>query len=282
MKLALIPPLDLLVHTWTTDYQLVLPEWVDRSRTYEDNANALSSRGDFIILDNGAAEDNLYEPDELIEMAVEIGASELAIPDMLGDAFATFQKFAEFFDQNEEILATNKFATDEGPNLGFVAQGKSEIDALSLVLQVMTSKWAPYISTVYLPRLLIRESQNNYARINLARAIYAQFDTRLDIHLFGSAPEWPRESLAASTEAPFIRGIDTSMPYNWAFKGRVLGGGASIFDQDPNTGIQNIGRPDDYFDLTSEDFDPEILAQNVRVMHTWTGNIPSPIAKSAL
>lgn len=276
MKLALIPPLDLISDSELTDYQLVLPA-LCRDSSYYGWYHTLSPGDNFIILDNGAAEADSVSDVELIDLAIQLNANELCIPDTLGDSRETVKQLNSFFSRYENVLSANEFATEGHTQLGFVAQGKTYNEAYLTVLEVMRSTWAPYISTVYLPRLLIKETQSARVRMNLADRIWDVFDTRLNIHLFGSAPEFPREAQYASLECPYIRGIDTSMPYSWAFKGKkpeqvrpaqVLGGGASIWD-----GYKPlINRPDNYFYTDAEEYDLDILEQNLKVMATWTGN----------
>lgn len=281
MKLALIPPTSLLEDCLQTDYQLLLPRQLDADEDYELAYMTMGARGDFFILDNGAAENDQYSDGDLIEMALHYDVDELAIPDVLGDTVETIRRFNKFFEL-EPTLAKEGFGVDEGPKLGYVAQGKGWREALAGVQAIMEDDNQAYIHTVYLPRLLVKESGEIRERILLAAAIRQTFGDRLDIHMFGSAPEWPREALAIANEVPFVRGMDTSMPYNWAFKGRALGGGPSIFDHDANTGIQKIGRPTDYFELKQESFDLPLVKQNVRVMHSWTGSTPLPSVKSVL
>lgn len=284
MKLALIPPLCRLRDMEQTDYQLILPQLVNSHVRYEDFVYHLKTRGDFLILDNGAAEGKIVEEDDLIDIAVELEVNELAVPDTLGDMVATLKQFIGFFERNEETLAVNKFSTG-GPNLGFVAQGNSWVESISLVNTVMKSDWSPYINTVYIPRLLVKESGNVRERIQVAEQIYKDYAGRLEIHMFGSAPEWPREAMAVDTECPYVRGMDTSMPYNFAYQeprrpAQAMGGGASIWDATGSKPL--IRRPEGYFTKSLDRFDLPLLEQNVRVMHTWTGSIPMQSAKSAL
>lgn len=271
MKLALIPPLCFKMNMLKTDYQLVLPALMDSDVEYETLIYQLKERGDFIILDNGAAEKQLWDEPDLIEMASEMQADELAIPDILGDSEETVRRLMGFFNIHEEALAAHSFGTDEGPGLGFVAQGKNMAEAMSTVRTVMSTKWAPYLSTVYLPRLLVRESGNVRIRLSIAAQVYMEYGDRLNIHMFGAAPEWPREALAVATECSYVRGMDTSMPYNWAHARRVMGGASSIWDSN-SIDSYLVKRPTDYFELEPEDFDLEILRQNVKVLETWIGN----------
>jgi hypothetical protein len=67
------------------------------------------------------------------------------------------------------------------------------------------------IKTVYLPRLLL-DHGDLYARVKLATVIHKAYP-HLNIHLFGTNRKWIREVYAASQECPFIRSVDTSLPF---------------------------------------------------------------------
>lgn len=257
MRIAFIPPVSLLGTTTWTDYQLCLPHLLLDSPAYRNRYRQLcQSPAQFVILDNGAAENERVDDYTLLAFAKEFGVDEVAIPDILGDGPATVGRMEAFFSRVEPALSVEE---DREYNFGFVAQGNTLDDALRTVNYVMEGWYSPWVKTVYLPRLLIEKSGDPNVRIQLARYIH-DARPRLDIHLFGMHSDHPMEVFEAATTAPFIRGVDTSMPYNFAYFREFVGyydrkGGAS--------------RPPNYFDLPEDKFPKKILSGNLKVMKDW-------------
>lgn len=272
MKLALIAPLSLL-ETQTTDYQLVLPhlfmneDYCEFVATCNDDVYT----HDYVILDNGAAEQAGEQVDAfgLLCMCEDFPINELAVPDVLGDSDATYQEIAKFFSQNErQIVEVQHKRFDVGwPPLqfGFVAQGKTLEQARDLIHRVMSSRFATFFSTVYIPRLLIKESGDEQVRIKLAHRIEETYGDRLQIHMFGCSHLFPREIWYVAKYCPFVRSIDTSLPYSATFHSMSLMQSPSIFGARQEAFI----RPKDYFSLPKEKFDPELLEFNLKVFKGW-------------
>lgn len=250
MRIALIAPVNYLYYQLRTTYQLMLPQMMVDG-IYRDHYLALRDRGDHIILDNGAAE-GIDIPDvDLLKLALECGPLvDVAVPDVLGDMEATYNRFCIFFGGMEKLILGAEFAG----RFGIVAQGKDIYQARTLVDKVMGTQWRPLIGTVFIPRLLVQPG-DLFARIRLADMIHDTWGARLAIHMFGSSPYFTREALAISVQAPFVRGMDTSMPFSATHRGQ------SIFS------AINVRRPEGYFDI--RDLDEELLRRNIDSFLQW-------------
>ncbi len=250
MQVALIAPWELLYYQRKTHYQLMLPQLLTNPE-YCDAYDEFTARGDYVIMDNGAAEGKAFADDYLLGQATLFKVSELAIPDVLGDTEETYARMEMFLAHVQQNLGSPfpfKF--------GLVAQGRDRREALDLVYKVVGSRWVDDIKTIFIPRLLVSED-DRFVRINIAEELWDEFGDRFDLHMFGSSPVWPREILAIQAEAPFVRGIDTSLPFNMTHKKlSVMNGG-------------NSTRPSDYFDLEAEEFDPVLLDRNVGTYLSW-------------
>jgi hypothetical protein len=90
MKLANIIPgrLDLM---YQTSYQMALGQQLQADTWYLQCFRKLRRRGDFIIVDNGAAEpeEERIPFEDIISVANAIRADEIALPDVLRDSDAT-------------------------------------------------------------------------------------------------------------------------------------------------------------------------------------------------
>lgn len=212
MKLALIPPTSLLRDTTKTNMQLMLPHQMltdpDYRRVY---TNLCKNNSQYVILDNGAAESNQIDADELLAIAVKYRPDELAIPDTLANGRRTLIQAGYFFARYEDDLYSLAMT-----KLGFVAQGQTVDECLETVSILVESWWAPYIKVLYLPRLIVAETGDAMARIKLADRLQTEYKNMFEYHFFGSAPMWPGE-IQSAQELGFIRSMDTSMPYNMSY-----------------------------------------------------------------
>lgn len=251
MKLALIPPRQFLNDTYLAhEMQLMLPQWLEDDQ-YRNTYIDLKHKGSFVILDNGAAESSPHTMGVLTEMVKYYVPDEFAIPDTLGDASATLDQAYNFLEG---------FATDipKETALGFVAQGRTVDEACRAVVELMKSvPGKRFIQTIYVPRLLLAESGDKRARLEVAQYVHYRFP-RLNIHLFGASTEWVQEIRAAAPKR-FIRSIDTSLPYNYGYAGVKI----DEFTK------RKVSRPEDYFNAKF-DFDQEALVRkNVSTMKRW-------------
>jgi hypothetical protein len=233
-----------------TDYHLVLANELSYGESDAYEAFYKSVLG-FKILDNGAAEGELIDnPHVLHDMARQIEAAEIVVPDEIGDASTTAFKVGEF----------ERFALPEQFKYMAVLQGGS-LPELSAMMQLYSGM--PWISTIALPRHLLKTFGDDI-RLHLARII--SNETRFgknNIHCLG-AGSWVGE-VRALAEQDLVRGMDTSLPVNYGLAG-VRIGNAIQYDNP-------INRPDNFFGAavarTSKTW--EIIRANVTTYLEWAG-----------
>lgn len=250
MECALIPPVSLLAYNNDQRYQLMLPHLLNHSATYKRKYKAYAKdRSKYVILDNGAAEGVKPRPDQLADLAIQYKVQEVVAPDVLGNYEQTVVDTHDFM----------RYARDlDFIRLGIVAQGRNVQEAMWCVAATLRSEHWRYVNVVYLPRLLVTPEQPQ-ARISLAQAIHQRWPD-LQIHFLGASRHWLQEALAASRTVPFVRSIDTSVPFTEATYGRLLG-------KTPT----GLARPDDYFDWSPlTDASREIVKKNVGRYIGWT------------
>lgn len=73
----------------------------------EEYKNYFKSAFKYIILDNGVAENILISNEELVNLAIEIKANEIIIPDIIGDYEKTKKQREEFLEKFYEKLKKN-------------------------------------------------------------------------------------------------------------------------------------------------------------------------------
>jgi hypothetical protein len=256
MDVALIAPLDMINQQFTTDVQLMLPQI--KHPDYVKEYREMQQRGDTIILDNGAAERVNTTGTELLKIAHQYKVSEVAIPDTLGNAVKTLDQADHFFRYFPLSITT--LHKVHGTQFGVVAQGDNWAASMALVDAVMERDYSHLIDIVYLPKLLLNDG-DRYARIRLAEMINTKYNERLVIHLFGANKSWPMEVNFIAMQAPFVRSIDTSLPFAAAMQGVRLSTNAS-------EGMK-IGRAEDYFESHMPYEQKVLAAQNIATYLEW-------------
>ena len=95
-----------------SDYLFCLAPFVEKENTYAEFFRNESRKGKFIIVDDSIAENGgVLSSWELIQKAIEVKASEIVIPDVLGDYRKTRIKRNDFLKENYQDLKYRKIRT---------------------------------------------------------------------------------------------------------------------------------------------------------------------------
>jgi hypothetical protein len=198
------------------------------------------------ILDNGAAEGLQVTARDLINMATYVDATEIVVPDVLGDGAGTIQ-FAKDF---ERIAVRNRQFKYIG-----VVQGRDMAEAMKCLQELV---WLDYIEILALPRSLC--TIHRMQRHHMAEALAEVFKDRwAAVHCLGSS-RWTREVVMLA-ECSNLRGIDTAMPFALAEQGIVLGVNDEQYEYRPH-GM-------DYFNHDTNRIERGFIDQNIRTFDTW-------------
>jgi hypothetical protein len=227
-----------------TNYQLVLPEHLGNPEYQEAYINA-RRQGNYLIMDNGAAEGNLLSHGQLRSMALGLMVNEIVVPDVLGYMDDTLQLAKDFF----------RFGVDTRFNYMGVVQGKS-FDECCACVEAYASDHEN-INVLGIPRHLMTTCNKDDIRSELALYIRRTHPSRFQVHLLGTNPEYIRElhDLQGQFHIAGVRGVDTSAPFNYAYHAR------SILDGEV------ASRPDKYFDVFINK--SQALAYNIELLSTW-------------
>jgi hypothetical protein len=247
MKLGLIPPMGYDYMALRSNFHLVLPQYLKYER-FIQTYNQAALRGDYIVLDNGAAEGTGImgnDGSELMRAAKILCANEIVVPDVLGNRMATQEAVFDFIRHcTPEAAKAKKMA---------VAHGADLLDVRACIRRLERQ---PSIKVLGLPRYLPTYKQAG--RIDIANWVQEHFLGRFEIHFLGAAPSWPQELKYAAKYVPFVRSMDTSMPFNFALAKEKL----------TDRTRQVIARPKDYF-ATYQVVDSNLLENNIRTMLEW-------------
>jgi len=200
MKFALVAPPNALwlLEKFNLSYHLVLAQHFEDTE-YRTWYQAAARRGDFIIVDNGAAEyGKSMEPLYLSAAAEELGASEIVMPDVLKNAHSTLSATLEAVDVIPE------------KNRMCVPQGESwEAWIYCLEQQVHIG-----CATIGVAKLYEGYSGGRlYALEEIRRRGY---HLTHHVHLLGCYAAPVEEVTQVMNQYPWVRGIDTAAPIAYA------------------------------------------------------------------
>jgi hypothetical protein len=245
VKVALIPPRgweNYFADSTGIQMTLALPELFGYPAYVPAIAN-VRRRGDYIIMDNGAAEGKPLPSRQINTYADMIGANEIVLPDALGDANVTLAKTRHFLRVN--YLPKMKYMA--------VVQGTTPKEIQNLILQYDPDD---RITTLGIPRDMMTRLESKSARIDLANWICTNFPNRFEIHFLGAHAAWPQEVKAAAKYCE-IRSTDTSLPFNFAIAG-----------EDLKLSKQRIVRRSSYF-VNLRDAHPDLVKRNIETYLEW-------------
>lgn len=255
MKLALIPPIDLLDWTCETDFQLMLPHLIGDERYDYTYAAHCEDPEQYVILDNGAAEGEEIAMYRLIEIAQKYGVDEVVIPDTIGDMLDTQEKAEYFFDI---WFADKWWGKPDRPQLMYVIQGKT-LDELKQSAAYALDDLR--VDVIGIPRHVLTSLNQGNGNANSRYFMTQWIATKPNpkpVHLLGGNPKYPCE-LRSYPWPKIVRSTDTSSPFNFSYENKVLRVG------------NVVKRPEGYFDLPWDAFQPDKLHQNVEYLLKWTG-----------
>lgn len=269
MKLALIPPISWLATSTVTNYQLMLPHLL-QDQHYADHYRMLAKRSDqYIILDNGEAEGkNHFSGPQLVGMGIYCEVDEVVVPDVIRDQVETLNRMNDFFKsiQGDEIR-NEAFGARQIAKLKFmgVAQGTTYQEVYDCI-QMMMELHGDKLHTIALPRHLLETVHDNTIRLSLAEDLATDYNAEngkaIRIHCLGASPKYPKEMLELGRQG-IVDGMDTSMPYNWAYNNLRLN------DQLVDVVDYEVKRPLRYFSRPARNFNQDALHYNIGICRRW-------------
>jgi hypothetical protein len=246
IKIGLIPPRGLEAYALRSDLHMVLasPSAINNSEYYDTYANDTTK---FKILDNGANEDGKAVSDNsLLSYASLLPADEIVLPDVMGNKDRTVNAVDRFLDVNRtEALKYSCMAVLHAPTVR---------QAINTARYWSENR---LISTIGIPRIAAKHQAN--VRIEIATELHARFNERFQIHFLGSVVMWPTEIRAVVKYAPFVRSMDTSLPFNFTI-------GRTDLEKWPR---QVLPRPANYFIKDFGGIDKKLLEHNIETFKGW-------------
>ena len=189
-------------------YHLVLAQAVGKYKQYTTFYKQLSDDGKFITLDNGAAEGECMEIDELYARAFMVNAKEIVLPDEFFEA----QQTLDMVDEAYNYLYDN----DWTGNIMAVPQGQDIEEWVRCAVKIVVNY--PAVNVIGVPKNLVHLGGWYGRAKGIARLIEeASYRRRpFHLHLLGCWLD-PREvSVIYKIFGNHIRSVDSRMPYLYA------------------------------------------------------------------
>lgn len=248
MKAALIPPKGLEDYILYSNFHLAIASsQCMQNPAYVSAYQEASRRGDYIVLDNGAADGGLVSNMELMTAAKLIGAHEVVAPDVFYKGPETVAKVQEFIAWMGSTYPSTKIMA--------VVQGTT---IQELQYSVLAYSEEPRITVLGLPKHLLSTFDYKPIRLDFARWIKDLYGNRFAIHFLGTNPIWLKEIQAAEKYSS-IRSVDTALPFNYA-----------LAEQDLLTTTVQLTRNPEYFDMDwSETVSERLVQKNIKTYLEW-------------
>jgi hypothetical protein len=210
MKTAvIIPPAFLTLVGRQTGYHMALGQWLIRDPRYFRWYREAHYHGDFIIVDNGAAEPEEERAawEQVLDAANQVDADEVVLPDVMKDAEATVRS------------VTKTSITVPEKSRCIIPQGTT-INEWFWCLRELHETLDGRYATVGIPKHM--ESVKG-GRAGMLASLPPIIAFHYNIHLFGVYND-PREEIISCRRAKrTIRGIDTGAPIAWAQNNKWIG-----------------------------------------------------------
>ena len=117
-KIAEIVPVSLLDYTKDNAYHMCLAQLVLKNERYADFYRARSAEGKYVILDNGAAEGEELNYEDLLRAYDIVKPSEIILPDVLKDARKTIEKTIYFYEKHwNTVMRYKTMVVPQGKDL---------------------------------------------------------------------------------------------------------------------------------------------------------------------
>lgn len=225
MQAATIVPQTYLHLIEDQSYHLALAHllWEEGYEAYTDFYHKQAMAGKFVILDNGLIEGNPRPIEELVDKAAQLGASEMVLPDVFQNGYATLMA-------TYDALKFARSTAPEGLRLGAVAQGSTMLEVIECAEELLDFN----IDTLYIPKVVTSFGGAN-GRLFVLEQIQEKLGNRA-VHLLGC---WDTpmelktiENYTRAGKIKSVRGVDSAIAYVHSRAGIGIYDGARP-DSDP-------------------------------------------------
>ena len=250
MKCAIITPIPLLetYAVLSDNYHLILGHILTKEPQYMEFYKARAAEGDFVILDNSAHEFGVGSNiDGLINLAIEVGASEIVLPDRLffGDDTLYYAQQA-YYKVRREIPYISIMGVPQGRTLAEYSeclQGLVELGVDTIGISKDYEVWPGGLKSI----------------VGLILMMYPD----IQIHLLGWGRDLTELYKIGKLFKGRIRGVDSAKPLQYADC-------MTEIPSDPGQVMPEYPRRDlNFFHLDYSDIPMGIALMNIQTFKKW-------------
>jgi hypothetical protein len=220
-----------------------------QTEEYLDTYRIAKKRGDYIVMDNGAAEGDPVEDAILLSRARDMEVDELVVPDAMGSYPETLNRVRKFFNTYHE---GREWFNLDVKFMG-VVQGQNMAEVMNCLEYYALNT---YFSSIGIPRHFIQTFEANEARWKIAEAMVIEgLHERFEIHLLGTS-QYCIDEITHMHDLP-IRSVDTSAPYNYTYAYQSM------------EARHAVKRFEGYFGPRFRQLDARLLQENIETYKGW-------------
>jgi hypothetical protein len=258
VKLVAILPIP-MIEEWTVKagtlfgMHLALADKILGDDSYRQAYVDAVRRGEYVIVDNGAAENGYsVSADDLLEAARAVGAQEIVAPDILEDSEGTLEATEEF------LVHVGSRLLEVNVKIMVVPQGKTGYEwqlCAQTMYELLKSLGLTRRVIIGVPKHLDKKVAGG--RATTLKAITHGWGAPFKFHLLGSGDLLCKDVMTAKV-LKRIRSIDTGLPAALAQNGKRL--------------LPGVGRNGCLCDF-SEGCDPYLLGLNLLEVKVWNSRV---------
>ena len=251
---------NIVPHVWTSafdvgDYRLALAHWVGRDASYPKEISKGKAGTRYLILDNGAFEGEGVPDERLLQIALQLRADEVVLPDVPKEPKETLKAAwaaLKYFDEMCTMFVPHGTTLD---------LWKGCLDAW--ITRIQERYGSLKLCTIGISPL--RYVAGGYKHSHAMLEFASQFETQ--IHLLGmaNAEHFVVEVLDQAREL-HVRGMDTSYAFAAGYRGELL---------TRYTPKYALGNPLQYVNMRGNY--RHIVSLNMEILKSWMVKSPSPL-----
>lgn len=203
-RIAQIVPVGQLEETKENQYHMCLAHLIgdtgQRAKYKQFYKEMAINPNKFVLMDNGAAEDEQVSNKTLVRRYEEICPDEIVLPDVLFDGQATVRKTKAFIREFGNLLTCRLMVVPQGHNL------EEWYECLKRLLEI------DRVSTIGVSKFLNIKTKDPFIRKKALQLINRTDCDNIEVHLLG-CDEGPKIVGEIAMEYPIVRGCDSAYAY---------------------------------------------------------------------
>lgn len=210
-RIAEIVPVSCLKYTAENQYFMCLANLVAKSEEYTNFYKKKSAEGRFVLMDNGAAEEEQLNNDQLIECYQKVNPTEIVLPDTLCDGEVSYIKTMDAMEYFESKRLPYRYMA--------VPQGKTLEEWCECAEKLLQHTRINAIGVSKFLEMITKDKDVRVKAVEWLDKKATEMDRRdIEVHLLGCS-EGPAPVKKAFENSHLVRGCDSAIGYLYSQAG---------------------------------------------------------------